>query len=91
MLILSLLFGAFRPPMPEYRVLPAIVRMRLSFFSRRQPLSCFSRAMAAENVDVAAGHSKMLPVLVPGPGERPWRVRPVGASVFERVRTASTR
>src|SRR5450631_2990073 len=47
--------------------------------------------IAAENVDVAAGHSKMLPVLVLGPGERQWRVRQVRASVFERVRTASTR
>src|SRR5271155_4813984 len=31
--------------------------------------------MAAENVDVAAGHSKMLAVLVLGLRERPWRVR----------------
>jgi hypothetical protein len=32
--------------------------------------------MAAENVDVAAGNSKMLAVLVLGPRERPWRVPP---------------
>src|SRR6202030_3252267 len=44
--------------------------------------------MAAENVDVAAGHSKMLAVPVIGPGERPGRVRQVRASVVERVRTA---
>ncbi len=44
--------------------------------------------MVAENVDVAFGQSKMLPVLVLGPGERPWRVRQLRASVVERVRTA---
>jgi hypothetical protein len=44
--------------------------------------------MAAENVDVAAGDGKMLAVLVLGPRERPWRVRPVRASVVERLRTA---
>jgi hypothetical protein len=70
-----------------------MVRIRLSFFSRRQPLSCFSRAMAvriaAENVDIAAGHGKMLAVLVLGPRERPWpgsdrcRLR-----WFEKLRTA---
>jgi hypothetical protein len=109
-----------------------IVRMRLSFFSRRQPLSCFfpsdgganvfvtfkieealaaagrsktfhrallmlhdaqievagdanvKRAcMAAENVDVAAGHSKMLAVFVLGARERPWRVHQEQAPVVE--------
>jgi hypothetical protein len=75
-LILPMLFGPFRPPKPENRILlrypldghgyifsctviifhpqvcarswnsGLIVPMRLSFFSRRQPLSCFSRAMA---------------------------------------------
>jgi hypothetical protein len=44
--------------------------------------------MAAENVDVAAGQGKMLAVLVLGPTERPWRVRPVRASVVEKLRTA---
>jgi hypothetical protein len=44
--------------------------------------------MAAENVDVAAGQGKMLAVLVLGPRERPWRVRPVRASVVEKLRTA---
>jgi hypothetical protein len=39
--------------------------------------------MAAENVDVAAGHSKA--VLVLGPRERPWRVRQVRASVVEKA------
>src|ERR1700689_274938 len=39
--------------------------------------------MAAENVDVAAGHSRMLAVLVLGPRERPWPVRQVRASVVE--------
>src|ERR1700685_4262914 len=33
--------------------------------------------MAAEDVDVAARHSKMLAVLVSASRERPWRVRPV--------------
>ena len=40
----------------------------------------------AENVEVAAAQSKMLPVLVLGEG--PWRVRQVRASVVERVPTA---
>jgi hypothetical protein len=44
--------------------------------------------MAAENVDVAAGLSKMLAVLVVGPRERSWRARQVRASVVEKVRTA---
>jgi hypothetical protein len=44
--------------------------------------------MAAENVDVAAGHGKMVAVLVLGPGERLWRVRPVRTSVVEKLRTA---
>ena len=45
--------------------------------------------MAAENVDVAAGHGKMLAVLVLGPRERPWRARrPVRASAVEKLRTA---
>ena len=44
--------------------------------------------MAAENVDLAAGDGKMLAVLVLAPRERPWRVRPVRASVVERLRTA---
>ena len=44
--------------------------------------------MAAENVDVAAGHGKMLAVLVLGPRERPWPVRRVRASVVEKLRTA---
>ena len=110
-----------------------IVRMRLSFFSRRQPLSCFSRAMAvrmssvtlkveqalaaivrsetfprallmlhkaqiqvagdanvkracmaAENVDVAAGHSRMLAVLVLSPRERPWWVPRCGLQWLKR-------
>ena len=47
--------------------------------------------MAAENVDVAAGHGEMLAVLVLGPRERPWPVRPVPASVVEKLRTASAR
>ena len=44
--------------------------------------------VAAENVDVAAGNGKMLAVLVLGPRERPWPVRPVPASVVEKLRTA---
>jgi hypothetical protein len=47
--------------------------------------------MAAENVDVAAAHSKMLAVLVVGPRERSWRGRQVRASVVEKVRTAWVR
>jgi hypothetical protein len=47
--------------------------------------------MAAENVDVAAGHSKMLAVLVVGPRERSWRARQVRASVVEKLRTAWVR
>ena len=47
--------------------------------------------MAAENVDVAAGHSKMLAVLVVGPRERSWRTRQVRASVVEKLRTAWAR
>ena len=47
--------------------------------------------MAAENVDGGAAHSKMLAVLVLGPRERPWRVRPVRASVVEKVRAAWVR
>jgi hypothetical protein len=43
--------------------------------------------MAAENVDVAAGPSKMPAVLVVGPRERSWRARQVRASVVEKVRT----
>ena len=76
MLILPMLFGAFRPPKPENRIFlryaldghgyifsctviifhPKVcakslnsglmVRMRLRFFSRCQPLSCFFPAMA---------------------------------------------
>jgi len=44
--------------------------------------------MAAENVDVTAGHGKMLAVLVLGPRERPWRVRQARASVVEKLRAA---
>jgi hypothetical protein len=47
--------------------------------------------MAAENVDVAAGHSKMLAVLVLGPRERSWRVRQMRTSVLEKLRTAWVR
>jgi hypothetical protein len=42
----------------------------------------------SKNVEVASGHGKMRAVLVPGPRERPWRVRPVRASVVEKLRTA---
>jgi hypothetical protein len=42
--------------------------------------------MAAENVDVVAGHSKMLAVLVVGPRERSWRARQLRASVVEKAR-----
>ena len=41
--------------------------------------------MAAEDVDMAAGHSKMLAVLVLGSRETQWRVRQVRASVVEKV------
>ena len=51
----------------------------------------FVPVRAAEDVDVAAGHGKMLAVLVLGPRERPWPVRPVPASVVEKLRTASAR
>jgi hypothetical protein len=44
--------------------------------------------MAAENVEVAAGQGKMLAILVLGPRERPWRVRPMRAWVVEKLRTA---
>jgi hypothetical protein len=44
--------------------------------------------IAAENLDVAAGHRKMLAVLVLGPRKRPWRVGPVRASVVEKLRRA---
>jgi hypothetical protein len=47
--------------------------------------------MAAQNVDVAAGHSKMLAVLVLSPRERPWRVRQARASVVEKLQTAWAR
>jgi hypothetical protein len=47
--------------------------------------------MAAENVDVTAGHSEMLAVLVRGPRRRPWRVRQVRASVVEKLRAAWVR
>ena len=47
--------------------------------------------MAAENVDVAAGNSKMLAVLVLGPRERPWRVRRGRASVVGEVRAAGVK
>jgi hypothetical protein len=47
--------------------------------------------MAAENVDVAAGQSKMLAVLVVGPRKRSWRGRQVRASVVEKARTAWVR
>ena len=47
--------------------------------------------MAAENINVATGHGKMLAVLVLGAGERPWRLRPVRASVVEKVRAAWVR
>jgi hypothetical protein len=47
--------------------------------------------MVAENVEVAAGHSRMLAVLVVGSRERSWRARQVRASVVEKVRTAWVR
>ena len=47
--------------------------------------------MAAENVAVAAGHSKMLAVVVLDPRERPWRVRQVRASVVKKLRAAWVR
>jgi len=47
--------------------------------------------MAGENVDIAAGHSKMLAVLVLGPRETPWRVRQVRASVVEKLQAVWVR
>jgi hypothetical protein len=47
--------------------------------------------MAVEDVDVAAGQSKMLAVLVVGPRKRSWRGRQVRASVVEKARTAWVR
>jgi hypothetical protein len=44
--------------------------------------------MAAENVDVAASHCKMLAVLVLGSREGPWRDCQVRASAVEKVRAA---
>jgi hypothetical protein len=53
-----------------------------------KPKACL---LAAENVDVAAGHRKMLAVLALGPREGPWRVRQLRASVVEKLRAAWAR
>jgi hypothetical protein len=80
-----MLLGAFRPTKPDPRLLLMLHDTQIQVAGN----SNLKRAcMAAENVDVAAGHSKMQPVLALGPGEGPWRARQVRASVVERVRTA---
>jgi hypothetical protein len=88
MLILPMLLGAFRPPKPENRILPAVrtrwSRVHLFMHSNHVERAC----MAAENVDVADEHRKMLAVLVVGPRERSWRAGQVPALVVEKVPTA---
>jgi hypothetical protein len=77
MLILPMLFETFQSPKPENRIF------------RRYALDGHGNVkracMAAENVDVAASHCKMLAVLVLGPRGRPWRDCQVRASAVEKV------
>ncbi len=82
MLISPMLLGAFRPQKPENRI---VLRYALNGHG---DTNAKRACMAAENVDVAAGHNKLLAVLVLGPREKPWRVRQLRASVVEKLRAA---
>jgi hypothetical protein len=75
MLILPMLFGPFRPPKPENRIL------------LRYPLDGHGYIFHPQ----VAGHSKMLAILVLGPREGPWRVRQVRASLVEKLGAAWVR
>ena len=89
MLILSMLFAPFRPPRPENTIFP--LRLLMLLLSAKIQVvgnAKLKRAcMAAQDVNVAAVHSKTLPFLLSAPGKTV-AVRQVRASVLERVRTA---
>jgi hypothetical protein len=92
-LILPMLLRSFRPPRPENRIcwvgtLMVTIHLFMHCNHLRSPGLCkvfelpafelFSRAIAVR-------------ILVLGPRERPWRVRPVRASVVEKLRAAWVR
>jgi hypothetical protein len=72
MLILSMLFVPFRPPRPGNAILASAPHV-----PSRENTGCWWRqskraCMAAEDLAVAAGHRKTLPIFALGPGENPW-------------------
>jgi hypothetical protein len=88
MLILSMLLAPFRPPRPENTILPFGSLCSLARKIQVAGDAKLKRAcMAAQDVNVAAVHSKTLPFLLSAPGKTV-AVRQVRASVLKRVPTA---
>jgi hypothetical protein len=75
-LILSMLFEVFQPRSREQDSVCATHLMVTGRSFMDRDANVKRACLAAENVDAAAGHSRMLPILVLGPGEKPWRVPP---------------
>ena len=73
MLILSMLFAPFRPPRPENTILPFGFMLHNAKIQVVGDAKLKRACMAAQDVDVAAVHSKTLPFFALGPGEKPWR------------------
>ena len=82
-----MLFGVFQAGSREQDSVCATHLMVKGTFFMARDANVKRARMAAENVDAAAGHSRMLPILVLGPGENRGGSRQARASVVERGRT----
>ena len=85
MLILSMLFAPFRPPRTRFS--PSAPYAPYAKIQVVGDAKLKRACMAAQDVNVAAVHSKTLPFLLSAPGKTA-AVRQVRASVLKRVRTA---
>jgi hypothetical protein len=86
MLILSMLFAPFRPPRTRFS--PSAPYAPYAKIQVVGDAKLKRACMAAQDVDVAAVHSKTLPFFCSRPRGKTVAVRQVRASVLERVPTA---
>src|SRR5580704_2016239 len=86
MLILSILFAPFRPPGTRFS--PSAPYAPYAKIQVVGDAKLKRACIAAQDVDVAAVHSKTLPFLCSRPRGKTVAVRQVRASVLERVPTA---
>ena len=86
MLILSMLFAPFRPPRTRFS--PSAPYAPYAKIQVVGDAKLKRACMAAQDVDVAAVHSKTLPFFCSRPRGKTVAVRQVRASVLERAPTA---